>query len=104
MSEQGTKYDQGKPRITLVPVEAIKQCAAALGFGANKYGDHNFRGGIKHTRVADAAFRHLLAWTNGEDKDPESGLPHLAHAIASVAMLIWQQENKPELDDRYKHE
>lgn len=99
----GTKFDSGKPRISLIPVEAILGIGKALTYGAKKYQpDHNFRNGIQQTRIADAAFRHLLAWVNGEDKDPESGLPHLYHAGASIAMLIWMTENRKDLDDRWK--
>lgn len=99
--EGGTKKDAGKPRICLVPMEFIEQTAQALGFGANKYGDYNYRKGLKHSRIIDSAFRHLMAYTKGEDNDPESGLPHLAHCAASIAMLIWMKQHKPELDDRY---
>ncbi len=32
--------------------------------------------------------RHLTAWWEGEDNDPESGLPHIYHAAANIAMLV----------------
>jgi hypothetical protein len=99
--EGGTKKDQGKPRICLIPVEAINAAAEALMFGADKYGDYNYRGGLKHTRILDSVFRHLTAHLNGEDVDSESGLKHLSHAIAGLSMLIWMTENRPDLDDRY---
>ena len=101
MQEGGTKKDSGKPRISLIPVEAINGCADALGFGAKKYGDYNYRGGIKHTRIIDSVFRHLNAHLSGEELDIESGLPHLYHSIAGLSMLIWMAKHRPDLDDRY---
>ena len=37
---------------------------------------------------AGAVQRHLQAWVDGENFDPDSGNPHLYHAIASLAILI----------------
>ena len=104
MSEngQGKKFDQGKPPVTLIPSETILGTAAVFGFGAGKYGRHNFRDGLQHSRCLDAAMRHLLAINAGEDIDPESGMPHIYHALCSLVMYDWQRLNHPELDDRYK--
>lgn len=99
---KGTKNDQGKARINLVPVEAIEGAAKAFGFGADKYGVDNFRNGIAYRRLADATMRHLLAYMNGEDNDPESGLSHLDHGLASLSMLKFMSVHKTELDDRWK--
>jgi hypothetical protein len=96
----GIKHDKGKPRISLVPREAIEGAARALGFGADKYGAHNFKGGLAYTRLLDATMRHILAYTSGEDNDPESGLNHIDHAIATLAMLEYMIYNKKEMDDR----
>lgn len=73
-----------------------------MRFGADKYGRFNYKGGIAHTRLVDAAMRHLIAYASGEDIDPESGLPHVDHAAASINMLRGNQRLHPELDDRYK--
>ena len=32
--------------------------------------------------------RHMGDWRLGEDIDPDSGLPHLAHAMCCLAMLL----------------
>lgn len=104
MSEGGKKYDSGKPRISLIPREAIEGAAAALSFGALKYSADNFKNGLEYRRLVDAAMRHIVAWTDGENLDPESGLSHLDHALASLSMLKFMEQNRPEMDDRYKKE
>jgi hypothetical protein len=73
-----------------------------MAFGAQKYGDHNWRGGIKYTRLLGAAKRHIKAFNMGEDLDPESGLSHVAHAICCLGMLLGMINERPDLDDRYK--
>ena len=98
MSE-GVKHDQDKIRFDLIPVEAIEALAKVLKMGAEKYGDNNWREGIKYHRVYRAAQHHLQEfWGEYPDKDEESGLPHLYHALCNIAFLITYEENK----ERYR--
>ncbi len=103
MKTAGTKYDTGKPSMTLLPAEALTAIAKALDYGAKKYSRYNYREGIEHHRILDAALRHLTAMLAGEELDPESGLPHLWHAMASLSMLEWMRVNRPDLDTLYKY-
>lgn len=98
----GQKHDTGKPPITLLDRDFLEGTAQVMRFGAEKYDRYNWCGGISHTRLADAAMRHLIAWASGEDIDPESGLPHIDHASASLNMLRGTQRLHPGMDDRYK--
>lgn len=73
----------------LWPETATALGAMALLDGALKYGRSNFRAiGVRSSIYYDAAKRHLNKWFEGEDTDPDSGLPHLAHALASIAILV----------------
>lgn len=95
------KFDSGKPRISLIPKEAIWGMARGLTYGEKKYGTHNFRNGLAYTRLADAALRHLTVWLEGEETDKESGNSHLDHALASLAMLKFMSEHRKDMDDRW---
>jgi len=101
-STGGVKFDSGKIPLELLSPIALVKISEALAFGARKYDENNWRKGMKWTRVAGAAFRHLLAWLGGEDKDPESGLSHLSHLGCCVMFLLEYETTKPELDDRWK--
>lgn len=103
-NETGQKFDAGKPPMSLLDRYALEQIAQVLAFGANKYNADNWRGGIRHRRLIDAALRHLLAISDGEDIDPESGLPHAAHLGCCVMFLLWMQKHRPDLDDRFHHD
>lgn len=99
---QGLKYDQEKPRMDLLDSEFLEYVASVLGFGAKKYKEHNWRGGINYSRLIGAAYRHLGAINRGEDTDAESGLPHVAHLGCCVMFLSWMMNHRKDLDDRYK--
>ncbi len=101
---EGVKHDTGKPPISLIPMVALIGMAKVFGFGAKKYGKHNYRKGMDHTRVLDAAGRHLFAIMDGEDTDPESKQPHWAHALCCIAMYAFFKAARVGKDDRYKSE
>ena len=92
----GVKLDNGKPLSGLVidfsqALEAVMEVGT---MGANKY----TRGGWLNvtdgeTRYWDAFWRHLLA-SKRENADPESGLPHLHHALWNLLAVV-------ELGERY---
>ena len=102
MSE-ALKYDDGKPPIGLVDRKALEGLAQVLAYGANKYSKQNWRLGMKYSRLYNATLRHLFAFIDGEDYDPESGLPHLDHAMFGLMVLSnYTKSGRTELDDRYK--
>lgn len=101
-SGSAMKFDEGKLPVNLLSTEALLQTAAVLKFGADKYHAHNWRDGFAWSRPLAAAMRHIMAYNDGEDKDPESGLSHLAHAACSIMFLLEFEKTHPELDDRYK--
>lgn len=94
MSE-GRKFDNGKPRVSLVMMsKAILEVAKVGTMGASKYGDHNFRDGMKWSRIVDADLRHLLKYLDGELIDDESKLSHLAHHAWNALALLEYELNK----------
>ena len=85
----GEKHDQGKPQFRLLPMKALTEQAKVLTFGAMKYTPGGWREvPDAPNRYLDAAFRHLVAYSQGECYDDESGLPHLAHAQCCLSFLL----------------
>ena len=97
----GVKHDQGKPDWSLLPIGPTEEVVKVFTFGKAKYSAWNWTKGFAWSRPLAAALRHIFAWSAGQDKDPESGLSHLAHAICCLQMLIEFQETKTGVDDRY---
>lgn len=91
-------------RYDLLPKPALDAIGEVYAFGATKYADHNWRRGYEWSKSYAAAMRHMTAFWDGETNDPESGLPHLAHAGFHInALLTWLKQDGEggEFDDRY---
>ncbi len=97
----GKRYNIGKTRYDLVPCYSHEQYAKVLTMGAEKYGDNNWRLGMSWNSVLASLERHLYAFKNGENIDPESGLHHMAHCAANCMFLIEYSQSFPQGDDRY---
>jgi hypothetical protein len=97
----GTKHDTGKDPWHLAPWDAFREVVRVLAFGATKYAPRNWENGIAYSRLYSAALRHLTAWHEGEDRDPETGISHLAHASCCVLfMLAFTIRGRVDVDDR----
>ena len=81
--------DGSKCRVDLVPPQTIEAIGSVLGFGAKKYAAHNWMKGIPFSAISGGIMRHLLAFNRGEEIDPESGLPHLHHALCGLTFLSY---------------
>lgn len=87
---EGKKYDEGKPRMDLVPLDIIENVAKILTMGANKYGENNWQKLPNFwSRYKAALLRHLAAVDKGELLDQESGLPHIDHVLCNAMFLSW---------------
>lgn len=90
-----------KPPLSLIPAPAQVAEAVVFGLGAAKYGPYNWREkGVSARVYLDALQRHVLAWQDGEDFDPESGVSHLAHARACLGILLDAVAIGKLIDDR----
>jgi hypothetical protein len=78
-----------KTPLGLIPPYAMDQTAWAHKLGAEKYGPFNWRDtGVCASTYINAIMRHLNAWRDGENLDPESGISHLAHIACSCNILM----------------
>lgn len=99
--ENGTKHDQEKPRMELLDAEWLEDVARVMTFGAKKYADHNWRSGLRVSRLIGAALRHLMAILRGEDIDKETNLSHASHLSCCAMFLFWTLTHRKDLDDRW---
>jgi len=85
----------------LCPTTFTAGVSMAFLEGCLKYGRSNFRAvGVRASIYYDAALRHLIAWFEGEDIDPDSGLNHLYKAGACLAVIADAMEAGKLNDDR----
>jgi hypothetical protein len=106
---EGTKHDAEKPRMDLLPFEALEEVAQVLTFGAKKYAADNWKTvDCAESRYTAALLRHLVAIQRGEKLDAESGLSHAAHMATNALFILWFEIQKetaweviqPGADDR----
>lgn len=110
LMEEEKRYPDDNPKsisgIKKVPLHLNPPSALiymALGFadGSVKYGPFNWREKSVAASVYLAAVkRHIEAWQDGEENAPDSGYPHLAHALACLAILVDAQSVGNLVDDR----
>lgn len=102
------KYDSDKTPVQLLPVIPLMRVAAVFGFGARKYAENSWRAPdrkpVPLMRTYGSVLRHLFLWAGGQDIDPGSGLPHLAHACTQLMILMEHQEMGEAADDRVYQE
>ena len=98
------KHAVGHKRVplALVPAAGVIHGARAMAYGAEKYGEFNFRESteISFMVYLHALLRHVYALVDGENIAEDSGVHHLGHVIADAAILLDAIEKGNILDDR----
>lgn len=90
-----------KAPLSTLPANVLAEIGVAMLEGACKYGRHNYRAvGVRASVYYDATIRHLFAWWEGEDIDPDSGLSHITKAITSLMVLRDAMTRGMVADDR----
>lgn len=98
----GARYNANKPDLALIPIATLEDEARVWMVGREKYAAWNWAKGMPWSIPLACALRHLAAFQRGEDNDPETGLPHIAHAMCNLRMLTLYSRTYREGDDRPK--
>jgi len=104
--ERAKRFNTGKPRLDLLPLDLLTGLARVLEMGEKKYGRNNWRKGAPATEQLGSLLRHLqpVSEVLNADKnrdtlyDAESGLPHIDHILFNVISLRLALEAEYELE------
>jgi hypothetical protein len=119
---EGVKGDAGKADLSLLSSLWIFGVSDVLTYGSAKRGAHNWRKGLKITRVLAGVLRHVFQYLTGEDYDTDPNCPgciqfkkdnsilcekhsqkhHLLNASCGLMFAYELSVTRPDLDDRYK--
>jgi hypothetical protein len=91
MNTTNPKDTIGAKKLSLskLPAAGIIHGADAMTDGAEKYGAYNWRQAkVRASIYVDATLRHLLAWFEGEETAPDSGVHHLGHVVANASIVL----------------
>lgn len=100
MQNKAKRFDINKNRLDLIPPSLLEEVGKILTFGAEKYGDSNWKLGMKWSRCIGSLKRHLLEFEKGIDYDNESGELHISHILTNAAFLLEYYKIYPQGDDR----
>lgn len=98
---KAAKNDSKKIDLSLLPQVFLKETAKALMVGEKKYGRYNYTKGHSSSQLIAAMLRHITAYNDGQNLDPEDGQHHLGAAAACIAMLLRQEELGTLIDNRF---
>ena len=102
MAEQGLRYNEGKRQWSLVDFDSFEDMVKVLTFGMEKYDKFNWKKGLPVTEICESMLRHIFAYLQGEDVDPESGINHIGHIQCNAMFLSYMHNYKKEFDNRFK--
>lgn len=87
------KDTKGKAKITLAPMQILKDVAEVREYGVKKYGSVDSWKEVPIEDYRDALFRHLLEYVKDPNSvDKESGIKHYKHIACNLA-FICEMEN-----------
>ena len=90
-----------KAPLHLVPPSVKIALSEALADGATKYGAYNWRDEpISVSTYKGGLERHMDAYWDGEEFAEDSGVHHLYHALANIALMIDARSVGTLVDDR----
>lgn len=98
--QEGLRFNQGKPRYDLLEPFAISELVKIFTKGAEKYAERNWEKGMSWSKVLASLKRHIAAFEQGEDFDPELGTYHMANAAWNALALVSYYKLAPHYDDR----
>lgn len=88
---------EDKLRWDLLPLSLIKEVVKIFHFGAKKYSPNSWQNlEDGYNRYKAAMFRHIEAFESGQILDPESHLPHLAHAAWNALAMLYYSQKSPD--------
>lgn len=98
--EQGLRYNDGKPKWSLIDFDTLEGALKVFEFGKEKYGVDNWKKGLLTTEICESLMRHLVSYLNSDDLDKETNLPHVDHILCNAIMLAYTQRFNNKFDNR----
>lgn len=96
------RFNAGKLQWSMVDFKSLEDMVRVLEFGAKKYSRNNWKKGLKTTEIVDSMLRHIYAYLDGEDVDPESGINHTGHIMCNAMFLSHMHLFRKDMDTRCK--
>ena len=95
----GDRFNEGKPKWSLVDFKSLEPMVRVMEFGTEKYGLDNWKKGLNKKEILESMLRHIFALLDGENIDKESKLPHIGHIQSNALFYAYMErlENEENL-------
>lgn len=104
--ERSLRYNEEKPKWSLVHYKSLEPMVRVLEMGAKKYSADNWKIGLNRSEILESTMRHLTALMDGELLDKESGISHMAHIQCNAMFYNYHEANNSfteELAPKHRH-
>lgn len=98
-----SRDNAAKARVDLIESSLLIGVGRVMGFGAEKYSEGNWKlscNTSSHDKFVNGCYasmmRHILAAKDGEECDPESGMPHMYHVVCNAMFIDYYNFYKGE--------
>jgi len=89
-TEKALRYNEGKPKYSLIDYKSLEPMVRVLEYGAEKYSADNWKKGLNKDELIDSMLRHLHKLSDGEEIDEESKLHHIGHIMCNCMFYAYQ--------------
>lgn len=90
--EIALRYNEWKPRWSLVHFPSLEPLVRVLEFWAKKYEEKNWMKPMDKKQILDSMIRHLVRLMEDEELDSESNLPHIGHIMANCMFYSYHSK------------
>ena len=95
-SEKALRYNEGKPKWSLVHYKSLEPMIRVLEFGALKYEPENWKKSMDLKEILNSMQRHLAKLMDGEEVDSESGISHMGHIQCNALFYNYHKDKENE--------
>lgn len=92
------RFDNGKIRWSLLPLDVMRDIVGVLEFGAKKYAPNNWKKAVSEEdqeRCWNSFYRHRDAFLiDNELCDAETKLLHTSHMLCNLMFIHWHLKEK----------
>ena len=93
-AEKASRFNEGKPKWSLVHYASLVPMIRVLEFGTKKYAPFNWQKPMDLKEILESMQRHLAALFDGEETDKESGISHMGHIMCNAMFYNYHKERQ----------
>lgn len=89
MTTKALRFNEGKPKWSMVHFPSLEALPHVLEYGAQKYEVDNWKKPMDLSEILNSMMRHQIDLMEGKLIDEESGLPIIGHLVANCMFFSY---------------